>query len=81
MKIFWPEFPYVFKEWVKQLPGFTQTQEQIDRMFAKAEAKKARIRERNRLNGLGFINVPPNHRDVVYTSTRGERRRYQQGRD
>lgn len=75
---FLADFP--FRCFIPEENEPTQTAEQAKVMIQKAEAKKQRIRTRN-LNSNSKVGCEPNHRDIEYTSKRGERRRYQLGRD
>jgi hypothetical protein len=72
---------YPFKLFIKEEDWFQQTADEAKVIIQKAQAKKERIRLRNRINASGFLHFEPNYRDVDYTSQRGQRRRYQLGRD
>lgn len=86
MLVFWPEFPFQLFPPAKDVVIFEQTVEEAKKMLQKAAAKKQRIRQRNlnhRASG-GFIFENAMNLDIglqYYNSKRGERRRYQLGRD
>jgi len=80
---------YPFKLFIKEEDWFSQTADEAKHMIQKAQARKERIRARNLRNQAN--NGFPTYRyekdlnlDMglqYYTSQRGQRRRYQLGRD
>jgi hypothetical protein len=74
---------YPFKLFIPEIDWFQQTADEAKVMLHKAYEQRMKRNGRNAMNQAagGFVEYPPNHRDVVYISERGARRRYQLGRD
>ena len=60
---FWPEFPYVFRDYDKEIPEETQTVEQAQKCVQQSYARKIRKMKKRLMDQLkgGFTFTSPIH--------------------